>query len=169
MSNDFINKVTLDCLVSPSIKHKINYKPVNIKADVKFYKNRILTLTRDQVMRKEAPCLDVKIAFEKYAIACIDYFKSLDNNDSIQDTYKDLDLLDENLVDSSSCEQMTLEDANSLMMRKIPLTMDAFVTKTTTKKPIFLPQQHDTNYYDPSLKMKGVKDNKPTFVLSNVK
>ena len=169
MSNEFINRVTLDCLVSPSIKYKLNYKPANIKGDVKFYKNRILSLTRDQVLRKEAPCLDIKIAFEKYAVACIDYFKSLDNNDSIQDNYKELEPSNECLIDSSSCVQVTLEDANSLMMRKIPITMDAFVTKTSTKKPIFLPQQHDTNYYDPSLKMKGVKDNKTTFVLSNVK
>ena len=162
MKDEFINKVTLEYLVSPSVKQKLNYKPVDIKKEVRFYKNRILSLTRELVTKKEAPCLDIKNAFEHYAISCIEYFKSLDTNDSIQENYKDFDsFIDCSFADIDididiSYNELSLEEADKLFMRKIPVTMDAFVKKTSFKKPIFLPQQHDINYHDPTFKMKGV-------------
>jgi hypothetical protein len=162
-NNEFINQITMEYLVSPTIRSKINHKPTNIKNDLKFYRNRILSLTRDLVMKKGTECMDVKSSFELYVRSCIHHFKTLDNNDSIQQNYIDFDMSGIIIIDCSSndisCNKISLEDADKLMMRTIPITMDAFVTKTSNKKPVFLPQQHEIDYHDIKYKLKGLVGN----------
>ena len=91
--NNFLNEVTLDCLMNKSQYDKYvankNSKKIN-KKDRKFYKKRIFNLTRELLLDNDISFNlfpDIKIAFDNYINLCIHYFKNLDNNDIIQEEY----------------------------------------------------------------------------------
>ena len=146
MSDAFVNQVTLNCLmnkeqyskyVSNVITKKINRK------DKKFYRKRIYNLTKELLLTDEqTACLlpDVKYAFDNYIKTCIYYFKTLDNNDIIQEEYKEINNA----------------ELNKLFDKDVDL--DNFVIKTITKMPedIILPKQKEINLMDPILKNKGI-------------
>lgn len=172
IDNNYINQITIDCLINKdhynrSIKNKMlnSYS----RKEKKFYKKRIMDMTRDllskQSVHEEKILLDVKQAYEAYIKACIDYFKILDNNDILQEEYKNMDaLIDINgektfLADSQIPN--TQEEANMLLMRTINVvkpSLDKFV-KIISKKPeveSFIPKQKDIDLKDPILKSKGI-------------
>jgi len=167
MSENFIHQITLDYLIN-----KENYKKslegtrsknANRK-DKKFYRKRILNLTRDLLIFKEneEPLFpDVKFAFEVYVKTCIEYFKTLDECDIIQEDYNELEELEALLGTNSSdiLENSTsVKDADNLLMRSIKVSpLDKFVKRTILKKeePI-IPLQKEINLNEPYLKNKGI-------------
>ena len=160
MSDEFINRVTMDCLLNKGQYYKSStVTRTNNRKDKKFYKKRIYNLTRDLLVNKEQElCFpaDISSAFDNYVNTCIAYFKNLDKTDILQDDYKDI-------VEpiQHGINEQSIEKADKLLMRSIQLTpLDSFVTKKVSiKKEIILPQQKEINLKDPVLKTKGLKKN----------
>jgi hypothetical protein len=143
------------------LQNKINKS--TSRQDKKFYKKRIVDLTRDLLSKPsvhESEILtDVKYAFDNYVRNCVHYFKSLDNNDILQEEYKggDFDLTPAGDTDLISHSQ---EEANKLLMRSVKLEnpLDKFVKKKLLKKPDepIIPKQKEIDLTDPVLKNKGI-------------
>jgi hypothetical protein len=133
------------------------------REDRKFYKKRIVDLTRDLLSKPSVHepeiLADVKYAFDNYVRTCVHYFKSLDNNDILQEEYKggDFDLIPSGDADLTSHSQ---EEANKLLMRHVKLEnpLDKFVKKKLLKKPEepIIPKQKEIDLTDPALKNKGI-------------
>ena len=166
MSQDLINQITLNCLMNKHqyekyVTNKIS-KSID-EEDKKTYKKRILSLTKELISNNEvgentvAP--DVKYAFEQYIKSCIQYFKLMDNNNIIQEKYKELDSQNkkekeknvikedgENGEDGEEVqkdkidfeqEEDELEKDNSLWVRSIKMcnpSLDSFITINSTKR-----------------------------------
>jgi hypothetical protein len=173
MSEEFLNKVTLDCLLNKTMYN--NYllseqKKITNKKDKKFYKRRIFNLVKEILITKEEPTdlfPDVKYTFDNFVESCIHYFKSKDNNDIIQSEYKNIEEhnITSDLLESNVDGDYIGEEANKLLMRSIKITnssLDNFVTKKFTKTPrqLILPKQKDVNLKDPDLKNKGIRKKK---------
>ena len=144
--------------------NKINKMIENNKHDKRFYRKRILQLSKDMLMNTPPDTLpsDVLFAFENFIKMCIPYFKNVDKTDIIQNEY-DNDLLniisntDQGTMDTDTYD---VELSNKLMMRSIKMernTLDKFVKfKTLVKEPMIIPVQKEINLKDPSLRNKGI-------------
>ena len=146
MSGAFVNQVTLDCLLNKEMfnKHVKNQKAKSInKEERKFYKKRIYNLFKELLITKEEPddlLPDVKYAYDNFINSCINYFKTIDNNDLNQEEYKNLDETPDisNIPELDDNNIKTQEDANKLLMRSIKITtppLDKFVKRKNTKPP----------------------------------
>ena len=183
MSTEYVNQVTLECLMNKDTYKKYvatKKKSVVNKKDQKFYRRRILSLTKELLYPEEAteksttkptPTTttttsndpNIVSLFQMYSKACIEYFKTLDKNDIIQEDYSTL---------TSETPEMSAEDIKTqaeidqLFMRSIhvkePTTLDKFVKRSTTapKEDPILPKQKDINLRDPALKNKGIRKKK---------
>jgi hypothetical protein len=187
MNNSYIDQITLDCLINKENigKHimKEREKQIN-NDDLKFYRKRIFnlfkTITYCNLPIDLSP--DVKYAHDTFIKSSINYFKVTDNNDLLQEEYKDInnsldnnDLLQEeykdinNSLDNNdlSCNLLNIEDNNNadiLLMRSIKVdlyTLDKYVKRTSIKKneTIIFPKQREINLTKPELKNKGIKKN----------
>ena len=163
MSEEFISEITLEYLMNKEQygkylgKKTLKPEKSNHK-DKRFYKKRIYELTRqllnDQKPERMYP--DVTGTFEAYLNICIEYFKSLDKTDIIQEDFVDY----ENKIINTEVEVM--DDLNHTFMRSIkisePNSLEKIVKRTSTKivnKQIY-PKQKDINLKDPILKNKGI-------------
>ncbi len=171
-NDKLINKITLECLLNKSQYDKylssniVNLATIN-KRDKKFYRKRILQLTKDILINVQQESLpnDIIFAFENYVKHCSQYFKMIDKTDIIQNDYKNDDteinhsLIDSNVnIDNSII--ISTDEANKLMMRSIKTdkyTLDKFVKITSiTKEQPIIPLQKEINLKDPILRNKGV-------------
>ena len=179
-NNEFnlVSRITLDCLMSKYQKSKLsnqlgemNCNSNNNRKDKKFYRRRIINLTREMLLNNYSDdiLLDVKESFENYVKACIGFFKVKDEADIIQ---ADMCFLDElTLTKDDFQDKLDLDDivspeeADKLMMRTIKinkLPLDNFVTIKNlkiTKDPI-LPKQKEIDLKNPILKNKGIRKKK---------
>ena len=173
MSQAFVDQVTLDCLLNKEIfnKHIKNQKAKSInKEERKFYKKRIYNLFKELLITKEQPedlLPDVKYAYDNFINSCINYFKTIDNNDLNQEEYKGLDETPDiiNIPELQDNNLQTKEEANKLLMRSIKITtppLDNFVKRKNIKpqEKLVLPKQKETNLNDPELKIKGINKKK---------
>jgi hypothetical protein len=164
MSQSLVNQITLDCLLNKEImgKHlmKQREKQTN-KEDLKFYRKRIFNLFKEMINNNNYPedlSPDVKYAYDTFIKSAIDYFKIIDNNDLLQEEYKDI-----NLSDDISSDQITnQEEADKLLIRSVKMdvpTLDKYVKRTSNKKEtnIILPRQREVDITNPELKDKGLK------------
>jgi hypothetical protein len=105
---------------------------------------------------------DIKNTFDIFIRTCIDYLKSQDKCDIIQNDYN-------NFSDVSRPETITSDptntivnnnEINALMMRKIlkkKNSIDSFVKRTSTQQTAtIIPQKKKINLHDPELKTKGL-------------
>ena len=184
MSTEYVNQVTLECLMNKDTYKKYvatKKKSVVNKKDQKFYRRRILSLTKELLYPEEVTTAtttstakptattrtnDPNIVglFQIYSKACIEYFKTLDKNDIIQEDYSTLT--------TTGAAEMSVEDIKTqaeidqLFMRSIHVkeatTLDKFVKRSTTapKEEPILPKQKDINLRDPALKNKGIRKKK---------
>lgn len=173
MSENLINEITLDFLMNKEQyqKYILQKKPKKEHTrEIKFYRKRIYYLTKELLLSKEQtmPLLpDVKNAFDNYTKACINYFKTIDNNDIIQEDYKDI-CSDVNELDVNELDENIILDTkknpDDYLMRKINIkknSLDGFVGKKVNKpKEIILPKEKNINLKDPSLKNKGISKKK---------
>lgn len=168
-----VNQITLACLINKEQYNKYvsSTKKPNNKKERKFYRKRILQLTKDILMNEPPTTLssDIQLIFDSYANLCIQYFKMLDKTDLLQNEYNDMMISegDVNMVTetyNSIGNTEIPESVNQLMMRtiKIDNTLDNFVKKTILKKEkvIPLPVQKEINLKDPSLRIKGIRKKK---------
>ena len=172
MSQAFVDQVTLDCLLNKSlfnnqVKNK-KAQSVN-KEDKKFYKKRIYNLFKEILINKSEPedlFPDVKYAYDNFINASINYFKTIDNTDLLQEEYKTLDeeALENINVIPDLGDDIGAEEADKLMMRSIKIktpSLDKYVKRKSTKpeEKMILPKQKEVNLMDPELKVKGIQSN----------
>jgi hypothetical protein len=183
-SDAFLNQVSLDYLINMKQykNHFISFtentinKKIN-KKDKRFYRRRILSLTKDLLYKEESEILvspDIKFAFVNLVKTCIHYFKILDRNDIIQEDYNGFDeeIKEENNEEKeiSESEQFLKEENEKLLMRSVKMTsnpLDNFIKIKMTKQieELIIPQQKQINLKDPILKNKGV--NKKKNIINN--
>ena len=179
MSTEYVNQVTLECLMNKDTYKKYvatKKKSVVNKKDQKFYRRRILSLTKEMLYPEEATTPDkpptttptindpnIIGLFQIYSKACIEHFKSLDKNDIIQDDYSTLTT---EPAEMSPEDIKTQAEIDQKFMRSIHVkeatTLDKFVKRSTTapKEEPILPKQKDINLRDPALKNKGIRKKK---------
>jgi hypothetical protein len=179
MSIEYVNQVTLECLMNKDTYKKYvatKKKSVVNKKDQRFYRRRILSLTKEMLYPEEAntptptptttTINDPNIVglFQMYSKACIEYFKTLDKNDIIQEDYSTLTTTE--TAEMSVEDIKTQAEIDQLFMRSIHVkeatTLDKFVKRSTTapKEEPILPKQKDINLRDPVLKNKGIRKKK---------
>lgn len=165
MSEDFVNQITLDCLLNKDMYHKhLQSKKTSQmnKEERKFYRKRIYHLFKEIINDKSPKYLapDVKYEYDNFVNATIQYFKTIDNNDILQTEYDGLEECNETFTDISN----NLVEADFLIMRSIKMevpTLDKYVIRTRIKKQeeIIIPHQKEINLKDPELKKKGIEKN----------
>ena len=170
MSQAFVDQVTLDCLLNKTMfnTHIKKHKAQSINnEDRKFYKKRIYNLFKELINKSEPEYLlpDVKYAYDNFVSASINYFKTIDNSDLIQEEYKNLDEQEDignkipDLCDDNNTK--TVEDADKLLLRSVKITapsLDKYVKRTCLKpaEKMIIPKQKEINLMDPELKIKGI-------------
>ena len=172
MSTEYVNQVTLECLMNKDTYKKYvatKKKSVVNKKDQKFYRRRILSLTKELLYPEETATTpltnDPNIVglFQIYTRACIEHFKTLDKNDIIQEDYS---TLTQETAEMSIEDIKTQAEIDQQFMRSIHVkeatTLDKFVKRSTTapKEDPILPKQKDINLRDPALKNKGIRKKK---------
>ena len=182
MSQAFVDQVTLDCLLNKSlfnnqVKNK-KAQSVN-KEERKFYKKRIYNLFKEILITKSEPenlFPDVKYAYDNFINASINYFKTIDNTDLLQEEYK---TLDESALENINAipelgDDIAVEEADKLMMRSIKIktpSLDKYVKRKNIKpeEKLILPKQKEVNLMDPELKVKGLNSNNSSNNNINIK
>jgi len=172
MSSSYINQITLDCLLNKEVMGthvmKQREKEIN-KEEYNFYRKRIFNLFKEIISNKQPEDLppDVKYAYDTFIKGAIHYFKVADNNDLLQQEYKDVDIslhiCSEKKVDMPEISNVN-DEANKLLMRSVKMdvpTLDKYVKRTSIKKndSVILPKSREVNIMDPELKNKGLKKN----------
>lgn len=173
-SEAFLNQATLDYLINTK-QYKIHFKnTINRKInrkDKKFYRRRILNLTKELLSKEESEIVvspDIKYAFDNLVKTCIHYFKILDRNDIIQENYNGFDeeiKEEKEKKELSESEQFLKEENEKLLMRSVKMSsrpLDNFIKIKMTKQleELIIPQQKEINLKDPILKNKGVNKKK---------
>ena len=172
MSQSFVDQITLDFLLNKEVmgKHVMKQREKQIdKQDFQFYKKRILHLFEELISNDYTEDLspDVKYAYDTFIKTSINYFKIVDNNDLLQEEYKDLDFLPELSDNENDNHNLDISgnfmEADKLMMRsvKMDLPLDKYVKQSSNKtrdNNVILPKQREVDLMNPELKNKGIKD-----------
>ena len=170
-SDAFLNQASLDYLINTKqykiqLTSALNTK-IN-KKDKKFYRRRILSLTKDLLSKEESEIIvspDIKYAFDNLVKTCVSYFKILDRNDIIQEDYNNFNKeIDDEIKEEkeiSETDKFLKEENEKLLMRSVKLSnhsLDNFIKIKMTKKveELIIPQQKEINLKDPILKNKGI-------------
>lgn len=165
MDTDNVNKATLTYLTNPLYQHvnNITNKKNYSKEEKKFYKKRVLSLTRD-MFKNNFENENLKKSFELYLSNLIDHFKTIDKKDIIQEDYLEYNVENNNQTVITNIEDIVEQADNILFNNDIKvksITLDNFVissTSTTTKEQ-FIPQKKNIDLKEPTLKIKGIKKN----------
>ena len=185
--NETEKNATLEYLTNPvyykSVKKtsdKINNK-IN-KEDIKFYRKRITSLTKE-MLKGVFPNEPLKKIYEDYTSSIISHFKMVDTKDIIQQDYKlfnneSTNVLDIDIdIDISINEFSTIEKANEQMLKKVinVSTLDNYVIKSGNNNGnnnennnennngnnnSSLPSKKNIDLHCPTLKTKGVVEKK---------
>jgi hypothetical protein len=179
-ADEFLNQVSLDFLINKKQykNHSISFtentinKKIN-KKDKKFYRRRILSLTKDLLSKEDEVDIvippDIKYMFDNFIKACVHYFKILDRNDIIQEDYNEFDEFKDKIKENNELHydshKILKEEDEKLLMRSIKManpSLDNFIKINMTKesKKMIIPQQKEINLKDPFLKNKGIDKKK---------
>ena len=156
------------------IKQQKEIKSASNKSDIKFYRKRITSLTKDMLKGEIPDNSYIKSIYETYVSGLIKYFKMVDTSDIIQKQYNNeviqntaehvsKENIESNMEDDiSTIKEVSIDKADDLLMRRIsgPSTLDNFVIKVDNTNPDtrIIPVILDVDLKEPSLKKKGVKD-----------
>ena len=192
---DAVDHVTLDLMVNqPQYERYLRAKEADLNGKFekakRFYKKRIMEMTRDLLKGDTLTDIFVLQSFEAYAKACITYFRNKDKNDTLQeehmaecvtvgylppivetdlnndddDNHNDDDDNDDaiNLNDSS---KKKLEILMSFDKHKAHTpTLDTYVIKTSSAAASaaapIIPKHREINLDDPKFKTKDIKPKK---------
>jgi hypothetical protein len=152
------NMYDLQYLTNPNFMMRLsdNYKSKISPADLKFYKKRIFSLTKDYLKGKKRDKTLDKI-WEEYALACIEHFKFVDKAEIIQEDYKNFS----NKKKKTQIDKDAVKNSNELMMNKkappAPRITDHIKIKTTrikTNKKLVIPKQRKLNIKTDKFKNK---------------
>lgn len=183
ISSNIGKQATLNFFTNPSYMNRINKfsnnksnKKLN-EENIKFYKKRIVSLFKD-ILKDNEPsnCSnDIKHIHDMFVSASIKYFEIIDKRDIIQGNQQgdnnvcDMsnNTLNENMVDIDISNINTIEDANSIMMRKkVEVSnLDNYIINNTPSDESndikkIIPIKLDIDLKNPALRTKGVKPKK---------
>jgi hypothetical protein len=172
MSNSYINQITLDCLLNKETmsKHVMKQREKQInKEELNFYRKRIYNLFKEIISNKQPSDMppDVKYAYDTFIKASIHYFKVADNNDLLQEEYKDVEFPLHECSEEYAEHAINIvanNEADKLLMRSVKMdlpTLDKYVKRTSVKKNnnVILPKSREVNIMVPEFKNKGLKKN----------
>ena len=152
-------KLDLLYLTNPNFMNKYNKtQEINSidKDELKFYRKRILMLTKDYLRcNKENNTLDN--VFNSYANSLINYFKFIDKKEIIQEDYKDIKQKTQPLDKS-----FKLNDENKKMMKQAKIatkTIKDFlpiVTKQRPQKKVVIPKKKHFDIKNEKFRTKGL-------------
>lgn len=162
-----IDSITLDYFTNKSqyasiLKKKDQEQTVNFSSDKRFYKKRIIDLTK-RLFRDEMENEPLVTGFHSYIKSCIGYLKFLDTTDIIQEKYTDAnEVIDNNIVDMSciSIENESYKNCDHLFgkveeVKKVNL--DSFVINNSEKyKKKILPVKEEVNIKTKIHRTKGI-------------
>ena len=157
----------LEYLMNPGMYEKWvkkNEKKITVsdlKSDVKFYKKRIIQLTKN-MMKGEHVTNSVNKAYNEYMKSCVAYLKFLDTKDILQEEYKGIpEQLDMSDADIDGDPNNNLINPTYLhKQNKIEDYLDVKKISNVPKKETYLPEKKDLKLKDPELKKKGIKKKK---------
>lgn len=136
MADFDLDKLTIACFSKG--RHSLQNVDKSDQADpdsLKFYKKRIVSVTKDLAKGKEA-AEELKTAYSAYAMRLVSYFKAQDKSLIIQETYKGMKVAKKA---HDSPDEST--DMNSCMMRKpIDNNMCGYVVRHNTRTEISAPE-----------------------------
>jgi hypothetical protein len=169
MSQSLVDQITLDCLLNKETmgKHVMKQREKQInKEEFQFYRKRIFNLFKELITNNQPNGLspDVKYAYDTFIKSAIHYFKIADNNDLLQEEYKNIEFPDEICTDDIVVDiSGNSMEADKLMMRSVKMdlpTLDKYIKRSGNKKPdnVILPKSREVNIITPELKNKGIKD-----------
>ena len=159
--NCFANKIQYDSIMKKNEHCNDN----NLINDKKFYKKRILDLTK-KLFRNEIEDAQLATCFNNYIKSCIIYLKFLDKKDIIQEKYNTME--NDNKIKSISEDDNDNIEYNNCdyLLSKPPevkkINLDSFIinnNNTKTKQKI-LPQKEIVNIQTKEHKLKGLKKKK---------
>jgi len=192
---DLVDHVTLDFMVNqPQYERYLRIKEADLNGKYekakRFYKKRIVEMTRDLLKGETVNDIFVLQAFDAYAKACITYFRNKDKNDTLQEEHiaecvaigylppivegqegqeqeQEQEQQDEEGQELQHNSKRKLEILMSFDKHKpahVP-TLDTYVIKTTpaastVANPVPTPQQKEINLDDPKFKTKDIKPRK---------
>lgn len=185
---DQVDHVTLDLMVNqPQYERylRANEADLNGKYEKakRFYKKRIVEMTRDLLKGETVNDIFVLQAFEAFAKSCITYFRNKDKNDTLQEEHmaecvaighlpsiveESMEVNDEDDEDAepnpslSDSTKRKLEILMSFDKHKVTVpTLDTFVIKTTpavnNNVMASIPHMKEINLDDPKFKTKDIK------------
>lgn len=156
MDQEYINKITLEYLLNPTINIRNSDNDKTLEKDIKFYRKRICQITKDMT-RGQFENETLKSLFDNYVSQIIYYFKRVDAKDIYQEEYNDLTFDDNNLEDHVINDDTSFDKLLLNTQEPIP-TLNNFVKKINIEKEQkIVPTQKIANIKDPSLRTKGVK------------
>tara|TARA_B100001121_G_C18684467_1_gene620049 strand:- start:924 stop:1406 length:483 start_codon:yes stop_codon:yes gene_type:complete len=157
MDDEYINKITLECLLNPLLQTKLKTitNSTTIFEDINFYKKRINQVTKDMI-KGDYPNNELKQSFLSYSEDLIYYFKQLDEKDIYQKDYLDISFNKRKKNLDISCNL-----DNFLINQQEPKNnLDNFVNRLPSiPEEKIIPHKKIINIKDPSLRTKGVKKN----------
>ena len=160
----------LEYLINPIFYEKIilNKKEdddKNLKNEIKFYKKRIIQLTKD--LSKGVIIQDsLSKVFLEYSKCCITYLKDLDKKDILQSEYENLNInkdLDIELKINNSEDELNNKLINPNYINNkndIAKLLNIKKLENNLEDSLIIPQQKNLDLKDESLKNKGIKNKK---------
>ena len=171
------DNASLNFFSNPLYLSKINRKllinKTDNKSNIKFYRKRITYLFKDIIKDGEAPTEELKEMFNRFVNTAINYFEIIDRKDIIQSVHHTMnenvtsdindindinDIDDYDLIDT---ENLTIDKANDLMMKKtlqVASLSNYVISKHDNSNEVrIVPLKLEINLKTPDLKIKGVK------------
>ena len=151
----------LEYLVNPAIYDKIFQKKKTkvTRDDIKFYRKRVIQLTRDlqksSLAKSYPPSL--QHAFKEYLSTAIAHLKEIDQRDILQEEYDSISKQTKKVQFEMDDSYQSPEQPDELLYNKPEKNIRDFVTVTRPEKEKIIPTQKKVDLRDPTLRMKGVK------------
>lgn len=175
--NTNINHLTFEYFSNSNAYNKYlnkqKFEKINTNSDKKFYKKRILDLTR-KMLKGEFENESLKDNFNTYIFSLISHFKIMDTTEIIQKTFDSSDSTNTpDILDNSFViiTDISLSNPNQLLYKKDTktLTMDNFINKKQKEReqPNF-PLKKNINLREPEFKIKGIKKKEKKENIDNV-
>jgi len=177
MSSDkYIENVTLEYLLNPSLQNQLIKKSSSINKelydDIKFYKKRIIQKVKDYCKEINENNFtltandNIKLAYLNFVKILISDLKFQDAKDILQEDYISLEnhISNDNTVNNDNNDStISVNDTNisidNILIKQQTknINLDSFVQKKNCIKREILPNKRETNLQEPHLKYKGVK------------
>ncbi len=166
INNNVISE--LEYLMNPCMyekwmkKNSIKLNPNDLKKDIKFYKKRIIQLTKN-MMKGEHITNSVNKSYNEYMKSCIAYLKFLDTKDILQEEYEGIpsETLEVSDIDEDADPNNNLINPSYLhKQNKIEDYIDLKKISNVPKNETYLPEKKELKLKDPRLKKKGIKKKK---------